>query len=402
VNRICPVIPNLLFPAFGDRSAGPSDDTFALGKKRSECSSDRAFPWRLAFLLLLCALNHPGNGQLSMPFASTNGLPDTPDHLMLALPAGSVPGTESSARISGTILDANGGVLPGAIVVITSANRAAERTAVSDSKGDFSFVGLTVGNFKLTITSPGMDSFVLADILLRAGEKRQLPRIVMAIAGTTTEVRVVVTPAQLAQEQVKAAEQQRVLGVLPNFYSSYIWEAAPLNPGQKFDLAFHSITDPVEFLGTGIVAGAEQATGTFPGYGQGAGGYAKRYGAAYADDVLGRLIGSAILPSLLHQDPRYFYKGSGSIRSRFFYAVSRAVVTRGDHGQTEPNYSRLFGSFAAGGLANLYYPRADRGLGLTLGGGFVSIAGHAADNLVREFLLRKLTRNVPGYEHGNQ
>ena len=94
---------------------------------------------------------------------------------------------------------------------------------------------------------------------------------------------------------------------------------------QKFDLAFHSITDPVEFVGTGIIAGAEQATDTFPGYGQGAEGYAKRYGAAYADDVLGRVIGSAILPSLIHQDPRYFYKGSGSVRSRAFYAMSRAA-----------------------------------------------------------------------------
>ena len=114
------------------------------------------------------------------------------------------------------------------------------------------------------------------------------------------------------------------------------------------------------------------------------------------------MIGSAILPSVIHQDPRYFYKGSGSVRSRALYAVSRAVVTRGDHGRTEPNYSRLFGSFAAGGLANLYYPRADRGLGLTLGDGFVSIAGHAVDNLIREFLLRRITPNVPSYERGKQ
>ena len=131
-------------------------------------------------------------------------------------------------------------------------------------------------------------------------------------------------------------------------------------------------------------------------------GYAKRYGAAYADDVLGRVIGSAILPSLIHQDPRYFYKGSGSVRSRAFYAMSRALVTRADGGQTEPNYSRLLGSFAAGGLANLYYPRADRGVGLTLADGLVSIAGHAVDNLIREFFLRSLTPNVPAYEKGKR
>jgi hypothetical protein len=340
------------------------------------------------------------HAQRSAALDFADSLPNAPDRSPLGLIAASVPGIEGSATISGNILDANGGFLPNASVVLTSADNAPERTSISDSQGQFSFGELPRGNFKLTITSPGMEPFVLADILLGAGEKRGLPQIIMAIAGTTTEVRIVITPAELAQEQVKALEHQRVLGVLPNFYSSYIWEAAPLNSRQKFDLAFHSITDPVEFIGVAIAAGAEQATDTFPGYGQGAEGYAKRFGAAYADDVLGRLIGSAVLPSLLHQDPRYFYKGSGSVRSRFFYAVSRAVVTRGDDGQTEPNYSRLFGSFAAGGLANLYYPRADRGLGLTLGDGFINIAGHAADNVIREFFLRRLTPNVPHYERG--
>lgn len=372
------------------------------GLKAQKRSSAWALLWKVPLLLLVCALPRPAQAQLSNALVSADGLPDRPERSPLGSTAGPVSVVESLASISGIILDANGGVLPGAKVVLTSAKNASERTSVSDNKGEFSFGELPMGNFKLTITSPGMEPFMLSDIRLGAGEKRELPQIVMAIAGTTTEVRVVVTPTELAQEQVKAAERQRVLGVLPNFYSSYIWEAAPLNPRQKFGLAFHSITDPVEFLGTGIVAGAEQATDTFPGYGQGAEGYSKRYGAAYADDVLGRLIGSAILPSLLHQDPRYFYKGSGSIRSRFFYAVSRAVVTRGDDGQTEPNYSRLFGSFAAGGLANLYYPRADRGLGLTLGDGFVGMAGHAADNVIREFFLRRLTPNVPGYARGKR
>jgi hypothetical protein len=215
-------------------------------------------------------------------------------------------------------------------------------------------------------------------------------------------VDVVIKQTDLAQEQIKAAEHQRVLGILPNFYSSYIWDAAPLNAPQKFSLAFHSITDPVEFVGTGIVAGAEQANDTFSGYGQGAKGYAKRYGAAYADDAIGKMIGSAILPSWLHQDPRYFYKGSGNVRSRMSYAISRAVVTRGDDGHAQPNYSRVLGSFAAGGLANLYYPAGDRGLALTLGNALVGTAGNAVDNLIREFLLRKLTSNVPVYENGRQ
>jgi hypothetical protein len=339
-----------------------------------------------AFIVLIVAVPHPGHSQRNTAAsASQKDLPDAP----------------ASSSVWGTVLDANGGTLADARVTL-SAKGSEERTLLAGSNGEFSFGGLSAGNFKLTVSSPGMEPFVLPEIVLRANERHELPRISMAVAGTSTEVDVVVTHTELAQEQIQAAEHQRVLGVLPNFYSSYIWDAAPLNAKQKFDLALHSLTDPVEFVGTGIIAGAEQATNTFPGYGQGAEGYAKRYGAAYADDVIGRLIGSAILPSLIHQDPRYFYKGSGSTRSRLFYAMSRALVTRGDDGHQEPNYSRLVGSFAAGGLANLYYPRSDRGVGLTLSDALVSIAGHAADNVIREFLLRRLTPNVPAYEKGKQ
>jgi hypothetical protein len=363
---------------------------------------DWCFYLRLPLMLLICTFSCAAHAQLSHASISIDGLSSAPNPSSLGIGATAISGAETFAIISGTVLDANGDTLPGASVTLTSEKGGGEHTSVSGNNGEFSFGGLSAGSFSLTVTSPGMAPFVLPDIVVGAGERRAPLQISMAIAGTTTEVRVVVTPTELAQEQVRAAEQQRVLGVLPNFYSSYIWDAAPLNSRQKFNLAFHSVIDPIEFLGTGVIAGAEQATDTFPGYGQGVVGYAKRYGAAYADDVLGRMIGSAILPSVIHQDPRYFYKGSGSVRSRALYAVSRAVVTRGDHGRTEPNYSRLFGSFAAGGLANLYYPRADRGLGLTLGDGFVSIAGHAVDNLIREFLLRRITPNVPNYERGKQ
>jgi hypothetical protein len=357
---------------------------------------------KVSCILLILVVPHPGLAQGRLTSICSNGLPGATHPSLLVPGAALASKTEPSGSISGIVLDANGGTLSGADLTLRSAKTGEERMSLSGTNGDFSFAGLAAGNFKLTITSPGMGPLVFPVIVLGEGERRELSRISMAVAGTTTEVRVSVTQTELAREQVKAAEQQRVLGVLPNFYSSYLWDAAPLNGSQKFGLAFHSIADPVEFLATGVIAGAEQATNTFPGYGQGAAGYAKRYGAAYADDVLGRMIGSAILPSLIHQDPRYFYKGSGSVRSRAFYAISRAIVTRGDDGRTEPNYSRLFGSFAAGGLANLYYPRADRGLGLTLGDGAVSIAGHAADNLIREFFLRRLTPSVPGYEKGKQ
>jgi hypothetical protein len=367
-----------------------------------EVSCDLGLFFKLSWVLLVFAVASSGYSQQSPASVPSKGLPAAPDASLLEENARAISEQADSASISGLVVDANGGIIPGASATLTSARDLEERTVLSDSSGNFLFSGLRAGKFKLTITSPGMEPYVFPEIVLYLGERRQLPQISMAIASTTSEVKVVVTRAEVAQEQVRAAEHQRVLGILPNFYSSYIWDAEPLNARQKFRLAFRSISDPIEFVGTGVIAGAEQATNTFSGYGQGAEGYAKRYGAAYADDALGKVIGSAILPSFIHQDPRYFYKGSGSARSRAVYAMSRALVTRGDDGRTEPNYSRLVGSFAAGGLANLYYPRADRGVGLTLAGGLVNTAGHAIDNLIREFLLRSLTPNVPAYAMGKQ
>lgn len=305
-----------------------------------------------------------------------------------------------SASLAGTVLDANGAALAGAHVKLNSSDGGVNRNSLTGDDGKFTFSELPAGEFSVTVSSAAMETFTHAGIALVNGQTLELPPAVLAIAGITTEVRVSVTQTELAQEQVKAAEQQRVLGVLPNFYSSYLWNAEPLNTRQKFDLALHSSLDPVEFLGVAAVAGAEHLNNTYAGYGKGAQGYAKRYGAAYTDDLLGRMIGSAILPSLLHQDPRYFYRGSGTVRSRTLYALSRSVITRGDNGSLQPNYSRVLGNFAAGGLSNLYHPSGDRGVGLTVGNALIETAGSAVDNLIREFVLRKLTPSVPPHEQG--
>ena len=104
------------------------------------------------------------------------------------------------------------------------------------------------------------------------------------------------------------------------------------------------------------LAGIEQAQNHFSGYGQGAEGYGKRFGAGYADTVAGTFIGGAILPSLLKQDPRYFYKGTGSKPSRFRMRIANALICKGDNGRWQTNYSNILGSLAAGGISNLYYP----------------------------------------------
>jgi Carboxypeptidase regulatory-like domain len=378
---------------------------------RSLVSADRYAAARVCSLLrlvlfggmiVICAAH--GNGQ-APPIVPASGndssLPVPPVAASLRVLAHDrAPAPQGSSSISGAVLDADGAAVSGASVTLAADDGSIKQVLLSSSRGEFQFTELPPKTFVLSITAAGMASFVSSKIELALAESRTLPPIVLAVMSATTQVEVSVSRTEVAQEQVKSAEQQRVFGVLPNFYSSYIWEAAPLNARQKFDLAFHSITDPMEFVSTGLIAGAEQATDAFSGYGQGAEGYAKRYGAAYTDDVLGRMIGSAILPSLFHQDPRYFYNGSGSTGSRMFYAISQSVVTRGDNGHVEPNYSHVLGSLAAGSIANFYYPAKDRGIGLVLGNALLGTAGQAAENLVREFFARKLTPNVPSYARG--
>ncbi|MCU1225586.1 MAG: hypothetical protein JWQ42_3679 [Edaphobacter sp.] len=308
--------------------------------------------------------------------------------------------SQSHASISGTVTDRSGSVIPNAHVTLTGTDAAGKRVAISDVSGRFTFSNLPPGAYRLSINAEGFQTFEAGEVVLAAGEMRELPATALPIVAARTDVTVTANSEQVAQAQVQLEEKQRVLGIIPNFYSSYIWDAAPLTPRLKFHLALRSATDPVAFLLAGGVAGIEQAHNTFPGYDAGPEGYAKRYGAAYADHVIGGMVGHAILPSLFHQDPRYFYKGKGTIRSRALYAIGATVITRGDNGRSQPNFSNLFGNFAAAGISNLYRSPEDRSASLTLRNGLVITGSDAIGNLIREFLLRNLTSKVPSFAQG--
>jgi len=157
--------------------------------------------------------------------------------------------------------------------------------------------------------------------------------------------------------------------------------------------------DPVTWLTTGAFAGIEQASNTFAGYGQGAQGYGKRFGANYADGFINNMLGNAVLASLLKQDPRYFYKGTGSIPSRAMYAIANAVICKGDNGRWQPNYSTILGGLAAGGISNLYYPSSNRsGVETSFANAFIGTGEGAVQNLFQEFVVRHLTPKVPHYD----
>jgi hypothetical protein len=315
---------------------------------------------------------------------------------LVAEDAAGRPPEQTAGSIRGTVVDQNGNFLLAARVTLTRPGQSEEKTQESDGSGQFVFTAVPPGPFQLTVTGEGFATQQFPGVL-HPGEALEVPLISLPIAAATTEVRVSVTNYELAEEQVKIEEKQRVLGVIPNFYVSYQQDALPLQPKQKFELAWKTSVDPVTFAATGAAAGVQQAQNEFSGYGQGAHGYAKRYGAAYGDAFVGTMIGGAILPSLLKQDPRYFYKGSGSTRSRILYALANAVICKGDNGHWQADYSGILGALAAGGISNLYYPAKSRnGAGLTFENTLIGIGGSAVANLFQEFLVRKLTPHAQG------
>jgi hypothetical protein len=307
-----------------------------------------------------------------------------------AASAGEQP-SDQPGSIRGTVVDGSGAVVAGARVILTREDRSPSQEVRSGDDGQFAFNGIAPGPFHLTVSSAGLQTQSSSGIL-HSGEIYTVPQIEMAVATAMTEVQVTLSAAEVGQEQVKDEEKQRVLGVIPNFFVSYAPAAPPLTSKQKFTLAWKTTIDPVTFGVVGAIAGVQQAQNDFRGYGQGAEGYAKRYGASYADLVSGTFIGGAILPSLLKQDPRYFYKGSGSRRSRVLYAIANAVICKGDNGRWQANYSNILGSLAAGGISNLYYPASDRnGAALTFETAFIGIGTTGAVNILQEFLFPKLT-----------
>jgi Carboxypeptidase regulatory-like domain len=336
--------------------------------------------------------------------SSAANLPDAPSATEAASedPGQNQPAAiaaNGASVISGTVLDPNHNVVQGAHVVLS--DRAGnERAMESGSNGQFAFSALPPGSYKITITGNGMGKYVSPWVTVSAGDIRLVSGAVLPVAAASTSITVNGDHQEineaLADRQVQIAEEQRVLGVFPNFYSSYDWNAPPMGPRQKFRLAFRSMMDPMAFAGAAGVAGAEQYYHVFPGYGPGVSGYFKRFGAAYTNDFSARMLSSGLFASLFHEDPRYFYKGTGSVQSRTMYAVSCAFVTRNDEGRLRPNYSHVLGVFAAAALSNLYYPKENRGLTLTLANGAIETVGMSGTNIVREFILKGITSHAGG------
>ena len=293
--------------------------------------------------------------------------------------------------ISGTVLDVNGDIVPGATVVLEGPAPTDRRTVVVKDKGFFEFDNLKTGAaYHITVSAKSFISWISPAFVLTPGQYIYLTDIRLKIEGGQTTVTVYSSNEQIATEQVRIEEQQRVFGLIPNFFVVYDANPVPLTTKLKFKLTMKVAIDPMTILGVGFLAGVDQAS-NYPDFVQGAKGYGQRFGATAADGFSDILIGGAILPSLLRQDPRYFYKGTGTKKFRTMYALAHPFICKGDNGHWQPNYSSLGGDLASAALSNAYYPSSNRGPALTFKTFSVDCGERLVSSLLQEFVLHRFT-----------
>lgn len=318
-------------------------------------------------------------------------------------PSPLVVSQQETGSISGTVSDAYGDVIPGAMVTLDGPVPGDHHQVVANDTGGFAFDGLR-GNtsYRVTISAKGFVTWASAEITLAPGQYVLLKGTELKIEGEQTSVTVYSSTAQIAVEQVHIEEQQRVLGIIPNFYVVYDSKnAVPLTTKLKFKLAMRVSIDPISIIGVTSMAAIKQAADT-PDFAQGAKGYGQRIGAIGADSFSDILIGGAVLPSLLHQDPRYFYQGTGTTQSRLRHALLSPFICRGDNGQSQPNYSSLGGDLASSALSNIYYPQSNRGVGLVFGNFAIGTVERMLSGYAQEFVLSRFTSGAKNSSNGSK
>lgn len=293
-----------------------------------------------------------------------------------------------SGTILGTVTDINDDPVAGATIGLHGTEPSHVRTVMTNDDGFFEIHDVEPGiPYHVTISATGLAQWESPVVVLKPGQREVLDVSKLRIEEVHTTV--TVTPEssdEMAIQQVKIEEKQRGFGIIPNFFAVYDPNPAPLNAKLKFDLAFRAIRDPFTAAGIAMIAGAGQVAGT-PAYVGGAKGFGERFGASYANQFTAVMIGGALLPSLLHQDPRYFYQGSGTKKSRALHALSNLFITRGDNGRTEPNFSTLGGDLASAAISNVYYPEPNEGARLLFQNFAINTAVHAGVRLLQEFVF---------------
>lgn len=298
-----------------------------------------------------------------------------------------------AARIAGTVTDANGDIVPGALVALDGPSGNDHRTTTANANAAFEFDNVKPAvPYRLTVSARGFVAWKSDEMRLQSGDVQFVTGIRLPVLGETTSVMVTAgSPEEIATEQVHVEEEQRLLGFIPNFYVVYdAKDAVPLTTKLKFQMAYRVSVDPINFLGAAFLGAVNQAANT-PDYRQGWTGYGERVGAVYADGLTDTFFGGAILPSLLHQDPRYFYQGTGTVKSRTLHALASPFICKGDNGQWQPNYSSIGGDLISSAISNVYYPASNRGVGVTFENLAIDTAEREVSTVIQEFVVRKLT-----------
>ena len=295
----------------------------------------------------------------------------------------------ATGSISGTVLDAGSAIVPGATIVLENAT-GASRTVLSDGSGAFELHEVTPADaYRVLIRANGFAEWQSELFSIAGGQLFVLKNIALKPIGDAASVIVTASSAEIAAEQVRIEEKQRVLGFIPNYLVVYDRDPAPLTPKMKFMLAVKVSVDPVTFVGVATLSAANQAADR-PNYQQGLRGYGQRFGSLYADGFTDLMIGGALLPIALHQDPRFFYQG-GTTRSRIIHALMSPFVCRSDDGRRQPNFSSIGGDLISTAIAETYYPESNRGPGAFAGTFLVNTGERMISAIAQEFILRKLT-----------
>lgn len=300
----------------------------------------------------------------------------------------SAPAPQPSAVV-GTVIDVNGGVVPEAAVTLSRANVDQNLTTLSNANGFFQFEDVPPGaDWHVTVRMQNFAEWTSRSFAIIPGQYFLLTGV--QLHPSMVEVSVTaLTPEQVATEEVRTEEKQRVLGIIPNFYVIYDHNPMPMTAKLKFQMAWKALSDPVTIAGFVLNATIYQAA-HYPDYQEGMAGYGQRMGSTFAGGYANVLIGDALLPSILHQDPRYFYDGTGTTRSRLLHALSNPVLTYGDNGRREINFSGVGGDLASGAVAYAYYPSQERDAGLVFRSALIGAGGRIANGLLQEFVLRRL------------
>ena len=308
------------------------------------------------------------------------------------------PAANAPGAVHGEVLYQDRAPIAGARLTLTSANAAATNgpalTTRSEMDGSFLFQQVPPGTFTLTVTSDDVEP-ASTTVMVASGGAVELPPISMRMAVVHTDV-TAVSAHEVAEREVRVEEGQRILKSIPNFMVVYDDEPVPLSAGQKFRLSTRTLADPVTIGVSAVIAGGEQASNSYPGFGRGVRGYARRFGASVGDSTSGMLLSGAIMPTIFRQDPRYFYRGTGSKASRLKFVVKQTVEQKGDNGRWQFAWSNTLGGVATALVSDTYYPRQPGRQWCSQTGQLfgLSMVSTGISNLMQEFVFGRVTTHV--------